>query len=154
MPGPTKRSLRARAVPAVYRAVRPTPPGTRSAEVNATPQAIRLVLPLPPSKNRLTKRIGVKGGGYREVPTAEREEFLRSVGYLGLGLKPFTGPVSVRLRIYRARSWGDAHNFEELLFDALQGIGYLNDAQVQHHECWCDDDTDNPRVEVSIEPLS
>lgn len=47
----------------------------------------------------------------------------------------------------------DVHNYEELLFDALEGVCYTDDWFVCEHHCSRAVDRKNPRVIVEIEPV-
>ncbi len=121
---------------------------------------IRLTLPLPPSKNDLTRRVRMRGGGYREYPTSSRLLFEATVKKLGKvrRVRPIEdGPVLVELIVYRGldrkeRSLrrGDLANYEELLFDALQGVAYRNDSQIRRIESELREDRQRPRVEVQV----
>lgn len=127
---------------------------------------MKLTLPLPPSKNDLTRRMRMPGGGYREYPTDARLNFVATVKRLGLVLKakPIeSGPVEVDVKVYRGEKRGksgkvqlqrgDLANYEEILFDALQGVAYRNDSQIRRKTAELFEDRANPRVEVTIQTL-
>jgi len=116
---------------------------------------VQLTLPLPPSKNQLTRRMRV-GGGYREYPSEEKTRFVKAVKLAGIRFRPLEGPVRVELLFYRGLKngklrRGDLPNYEEILFDALQGVAYLNDAQIKRIESELLDDRERPRVDVTVE---
>lgn len=67
------------------------------------------------------------------------------------GFRPFhayEGPVKVTLRAYKQRA--DASNIEKSLLDALQGVAYANDRQVECHSIPRRDDGP-ARLEITVE---
>ena len=117
------------------------------AQVEAPPATQRIVLPLPPSANRYWR---VCNG--RVVVSESAKTYKAGVWMVAqhAGMRPFTGPVAVRVHVYRARKVGDLDNFAKVTLDALQGIAYQDDAQIVELHSWRHDDKDNPRVEVEV----
>ena len=64
-----------------------------------------------------------------------------------------TGPVAVTIDVFRARKSGDIDNFCKVLLDALQGIFYVNDAQIRRLTVTMADDKQDPHVEIAVTSL-
>lgn len=104
-----------------------------------------ITLPIPPSANRYWR---VYNG--HPVMSQEARDYKEYVGVSCLRMVPLAGPVSVTIRVYRARKAGDLDNFEKVVLDALQGYAYENDNQVVEIHAYRLDDKQNPRVEVEV----
>lgn len=72
------------------------------------------------------------------------------------GREPLTGEVVAVVKLYRrykptARNYGDLDNFLKGIFDALNGVCYVDDRQIVR--CLVEKHTDRafPRLEISIE---
>lgn len=65
----------------------------------------------------------------------------------------YTAPFLVELEIYRPANRGDVNNFDKLVLDALQGIAYDNDSQVQSLLLTKFVDKANPRIVIYLKPL-
>lgn len=68
---------------------------------------------------------------------------------------PLSGAVMLIGRVFVPdRRKRDAGNYRKLITDALSGIAYDDDAQLEH-ETWIKAgvDRDNPRVEITITPM-
>jgi crossover junction endodeoxyribonuclease RusA len=111
-----------------------------------------LVLPLPPSLNNLYAN-GKNGGRFK---TPEAEAYAHEAGwrakeqgaqYLG------KAEVVVNYRFYMNRR-GDVSNRVKAVEDALTGIVWHDDRQVQRYTAERLPPMGNPRVEVEIEPIS
>lgn len=64
---------------------------------------------------------------------------------------PLSGPLIVTMHLYhRTRRKSDIDNFNKLVFDALSGIVYEDDEQIESLCISKGHDKDNPRVELSI----
>ena len=115
---------------------------------------MKLTLPLPPSTNALSRAL-VKGAravvvssrAYRNWRkdaeawlTTQRSELL-------------TGDVHVSMDIYYKDLRRDADSAIKPTLDILQGWCYDNDRQVWKIQASRHIDKDNPRVEVTVEPL-
>jgi Holliday junction resolvase RusA-like endonuclease len=61
---------------------------------------------------------------------------------------PIIGPVMLKLAFYRPRKSGDLDGRLKVLLDALQGVLYLDDKQVEEIHAYRFDDKKNPRAEV------
>jgi crossover junction endodeoxyribonuclease RusA len=111
---------------------------------------VKLVLPYPPSANVYWR---IWRG--RPCVSAEARDYKRRVLLMGLTLKlrPLEGPVSLALTIYRPRPAGDLSNRIKVLEDALQGVAFEDDDQVEVIHALRLDDAANPRAEVTVEQL-
>lgn len=110
-----------------------------------------LTLPLVPLLNRYYR---VFRG--RPVLSAEGRTYKKQVALIAAmngssGLTQY-GPVSLTVRIYRARKAGDIDGYFKGLMDALNGIAWMDDKQVVHLEAFRFDDKANPRVEIEVRP--
>jgi Holliday junction resolvase RusA-like endonuclease len=111
------------------------------------PEPIRVTLPIPPTANFYWRVVN----GHAVTSQAARE-YKALVGRMMAGTRPLEGPVRVTMTVYRPRRAGDLDNYSKVLFDALQGFAYRKDSQVVESHHYRDDDKDNPRVEVTVEP--
>lgn len=71
--------------------------------------------------------------------------------------EPLTGPLSLEVTLYfGTRRKGDIDNFNKLVLDALTGIVWEDDSQIEELRLRKAYDKERPRVEVEIgpEPLS
>lgn len=113
---------------------------------------IRLTLPYPPTVNHakavVRGRLITSREGRRYFETAR---MLARAAYKGPLL---TGPVELRLDVYRPRRIGDLSNRIKVLEDALVGVVLEDDSQVTRIVAARFEDKTNPRVEVEIELLS
>lgn len=108
---------------------------------------IKLTLPFSPSANRYWRSAPRKG----LVPSAEAEAYKRLVAQVAHGTRPLVGDVRVAIEVYRPRRIGDLDNSQKVLFDALRGIAFLDDAQVASISAERRDDPARPRVEFIAE---
>lgn len=112
--------------------------------------AIELTLPLPPSANRYWRY-----GRGRVYPSPEAEQYKQTVARLGLAaqVRPFRGPCRLTvLRFWFASRRRDIDSGIKVLLDALQGVAYVNDRQIEAVPGWEREiDRDNPRVVVRVE---
>ena len=83
----------------------------------------------------------VMANGKRRYNSAEYTEFKNGLGYFALqamkGREPMTGAIKLHADFYKrkpkkitSRNWGDLDNHLKSVLDALNGIAYLDDAQV------------------------
>ncbi len=112
---------------------------------------MKLVLPLPPPANHY-KKLRVVRGIPQWFLTSRAKKFFAEVRRIGQGLKPLAEPVTLTVRIYRQRRVGDWDGFTKCLCDALQGIAYFNDSQINEAHVYRRDDKANPRIEVEVLP--
>jgi Holliday junction resolvase RusA-like endonuclease len=73
------------------------------------------------------------------------------------GLQPYSCPVEVTLRLWRkykntSRRYGDCDNHLKSIMDALNGVVYLDDAQIISASVKKIQST-TPKVEVEIRPV-
>ena len=108
---------------------------------------LELTLPYPPSANSYWR--AARGRGL--VPSAEALAYKRRVAFAAPKLLAFTGPVRVVVRAFRPRRIGDLDNVLKVLFDALSGVTWLDDEQVEEVHAHRQDDAANPRVELEVE---
>lgn len=110
----------------------------------------RFVLPYPPSSNRYWRKFrGII------VLSPEAREYKQRVAarFLAEGHKPVTGPVAYTAHVYRPQKSGDLGNRLKVLEDALNGIAWVDDKQVEELHAYRHEDKANPRVEVEVRPL-
>ena len=112
---------------------------------------ITLVLPYPPTVNHMYRR----ARGHLAL-TPEALAFRHAVRMIAMvqGVQPVTGPVAVFLDVYRPRRRGDLDNILKATLDALNGIAYRDDDQVEQITAQRYDDKRAPRIEVSVVPLT
>ena len=106
-----------------------------------------ITLPFPPSVNRYWR--AYRG---RVCKSADAKAYQEKAGWeaKAAGIQPITGKVAVTLHFYRPIRRGDLDNRVKVLLDALQGIAYADDNQVNEIHAHQGDDCKNPRVEVCI----
>lgn len=69
-------------------------------------------------------------------------------------VKPLAGPVAIELRFYRStRRRCDWDNLAKLVCDALNGIAWRDDDQIEDARITKGHDPANPRTEVTVGPL-
>jgi Holliday junction resolvase RusA-like endonuclease len=112
---------------------------------------ITLVLPYPPTVNHMYRR----ARGHLAL-TPEALAFRHAVRMIAMvqGVTPLVGPVAVFLDVYRPRRRGDLDNILKATLDALNGIAYRDDEQVEQITAVRYDDKRAPRIEVSVVPLT
>jgi crossover junction endodeoxyribonuclease RusA len=88
--------------------------------------------------------------------TPEALAFRHAVRMIAMvqGVTPVAGPVAVFLDVYRPRRRGDLDNILKATLDALNGIAYRDDDQVEQITAQRYEDKRAPRVEVSVVPLT
>jgi Holliday junction resolvase RusA-like endonuclease len=112
-------------------------------------KSVKLCLPIPPSANRYWRL-----ANNRIFVSEDAQLYKSQVALLCGQLEPFSGNVSVKFTVYRARKSGDLDNYAKVMLDALKGILYPDDAAVVEIHALRDDDKDNPRVEFFAMSLS
>jgi crossover junction endodeoxyribonuclease RusA len=108
------------------------------------PMDINVTLPLPPLVNRYWRR-----GRYATYLSPEGRAYKQAVAGI-LDAQPTDRPVSVSATIYRKRRAGDVDGYAKGLLDSMQGLVYVDDAQVTDLYLHRRDDKTNPRVEVRV----
>jgi len=104
-------------------------------------------LPLPPSSNRYWRNYHG-----RMVVSDEATAYKTTVAMLAKcdRVTQLSGPVTVTVHVYRERQAGDLDNRLKVLFDAMQGVFFKDDAQVREIHAYLAEDRHNPRVEVEV----
>lgn len=84
--------------------------------------------------------VRARSNGPRRFDDPRYTQFKKEVAYYAkeaMGrMKPFTCPVRAEVTIYKkrhdvwSRNWGDIDNFVKAIFDALNGIVFVDDSQV------------------------
>jgi Holliday junction resolvase RusA-like endonuclease len=64
--------------------------------------------------------------------------------------KASSGPVALFCTLYRPRRAGDADNALKALLDALNGLLWVDDSQIEELHLWRRDDKARPRVELVV----
>jgi Holliday junction resolvase RusA-like endonuclease len=114
---------------------------------------VRLILPVPPSWNA-TYRAG-KGRFYTPVTVIEYRKAVELIGRIARVPKyPREVEVCVSVWWYRKRQAGDLDKRNCTILDALQGVWYVNDAQVAEQHLYRLTDKVNPRLEVEVVPIA
>lgn len=110
-----------------------------------------LTLPYPPTVNHMYRR----ARGHLAL-TPEALAFRHAVRMIAMmqDVRPITGPVAVFIDVYRPRRRGDLDNVLKAVLDALNGIAYRDDEQVEQINANRYEDKRAPRIEVSVVALS
>jgi crossover junction endodeoxyribonuclease RusA len=111
---------------------------------------VRLTLPYPPSVNDYWRAFR-----NRVILTSKARKYKAEAARIGResGFAPLSGPIGVFLRVYRPRRIGDLDNTLKATLDALRGVCFVDDRQVQRIEAERFEDKANPRVEIEVEEL-
>ncbi len=109
---------------------------------------IHFTIPYPPSGNTYWRH----NRGRTHV-SDEARKYRRGVQMRALtqGLKPLAGPVCVSIALYRPARRGDLDNSLKVLLDALRGVAFQDDSQVEELHARRFEDKYNPRAVVSVE---
>ncbi len=132
-----------------------TKPGYSVAELalaveQITPAAPQwLTLPYPPSANRYWRSIVIKGA-VRVLLSSEARKYKAAVQSLVGSFPLMEGRIGIVVRIYRPKRIGDLGNRIKVLEDALQGVLFANDSQIERIEATRHEDKANPRAEVAV----
>lgn len=105
------------------------------------------VLPYPPSANRYWRHCR----GLTFI-SKEAKEYKVRAGYEAKyqGVQVQEGDLAVSLNVHRPQRRGDLDNTAKVLFDTLNGIAWVDDAQVVEMHLYRFDDKVRPRVEVTV----
>jgi len=116
------------------------------------PLNIAITLPLPPSVNRAYRNVVIKGHA-RTLLSKDGREYKQAVKTLLSRAKSFGDArleVSYRY-FFQSKRKADIGNREKLLSDALEGVLFDNDEQIDVlHQYRGGVDKEDPRVEVFI----
>lgn len=119
--------------------------------------AVTITLPWPPSINGYWRSI-VRGKRPAQILSERGREYRDSVSasVLSQGSPSLSGAVRVHERFYppTLRKY-DIDNFRKAYRDGLVHAGVIEDDHLIHedHGIKCPKDKDNPRVEITIEPM-
>lgn len=116
-------------------------------------EPVKLTLPLPPTVNTYWRSI-VRGKHALPILSREAREYKARMLTYAVNAKPLVGPCKLTARFFRPRRAGDVDGRIKPLLDALQGIAFLNDAQLVELHAYNDLDPNAPRVEVEVEAVS
>ena len=105
-------------------------------------------LPLPPSANRYWRVFS-----NRIVVTDEARNYKQSIYYQLREYTPLRQDVGVNFTVFRPARRGDLDNYTKIMFDALNGLVWLDDSQVVEIHSFRADDKTNPRVEFLVYEL-
>ena len=100
---------------------------------------------VPPSANRYWTI-----ANNRLVVTNEAKKYKQIVFYQLKNYEPLRGDVAVNFTVFRPARRGDLDNYTKVMFDALNGLVWLDDLQVVEIHSFRADDTENPRVEFLV----
>ncbi len=102
-------------------------------------------LPVPPSANRYW-RVWKN----RIVVTQEARDYKQAVFFKLREFDPLRDDVVVNFTVFRPSKRGDLDNYTKIMFDAMNGLVWLDDIQVVEIHSYRADDKNNPRVEVLV----
>ena len=102
-------------------------------------------LPVPPSANRYWRIYN-----NRIVVTDEAKQYKQAVYYQLRDYEPLRADVAVNFTVFRPARRGDLDNYTKIMFDALNGLVWLDDLQVIEIHSFRADDKKNPRVEFLV----
>ena len=105
-------------------------------------------LPLPPSANRYWRVFS-----NRIVVTDEARSYKQAIYYQLREYTPLRQDVGVNFTVFRPARRGDLDNYTKIMFDALNGLVWLDDSQVVEIHSFRADDKTNPRVEFLVYEL-
>lgn len=116
---------------------------------------MKLTLPYPISANRYWRSFVPKGWTRAVVAISpEAKEYKKQVGWIANAARvrnPVRGLVEVRIKLFpRDKRLLDIDNVLKVAIDALAGIAYENDRQVNKLSAERCDPDGNPRLEVEV----
>ena len=114
---------------------------------------LTFTLPMPPSSNRYWRTVVTKKGKALIFVSQEAEKYKAQVARLTGCPQLIQSEISIRIKVFRAQRSGDLDNKLKVLFDALQGVIYVNDSQIVEIHALRFEDKFNPRVEVEVKTL-
>ena len=111
---------------------------------------IYLELPFPPSLNHMYRRYGKQ-----TVLSGEARAYKQEAAILSREIidEPLTGRLSVTIRLYRPAARGDIDNYLKALLDALNGVLWCDDNQIDELHVYKLLDRKRPHVELEIVQL-
>jgi crossover junction endodeoxyribonuclease RusA len=102
-------------------------------------------LPVPPSANRYWRV-----WNNRVVVTDEAKAYKEKVYYQLREYEPLRGDVAVNFTVFRPSKRGDLDNYTKVMFDALNGLVWLDDIQVVEIHSFRADDKNNPHIKFLV----
>jgi crossover junction endodeoxyribonuclease RusA len=107
-------------------------------------------LPYPPSVNHYRRHtrsgghyISDKGRAYKNnAALTAREQ----------GMRPISGPVVVHINAFSPRRAGDLDNLLKATLDALCGVAYADDSQIEYLSIRRFANSNDPHIEVTAVP--
>jgi len=110
----------------------------------------QLIVPMPPSANRYWRHVGG-----RVYVSKEARDYRDLVGWIGAsaGVESHDGDVRVSVIVRRKHKRGDIDNYLKVLFDALQGVVYVNDKQIKKVEVEIIEGAEEGEILVWVEDL-
>jgi crossover junction endodeoxyribonuclease RusA len=111
---------------------------------------MKITLPYPPSANKYWRIMNS-----RMVRSPEATAYVMEVDSVcrDMDLVPVTGPIQLRVDVFRPWQKGDLDNFLKVVLDALQRWAYVNDNQIVTIHAYRHDDKHNPRVEIDVQEV-
>jgi crossover junction endodeoxyribonuclease RusA len=112
---------------------------------------VKFTLPYPPALNHLYATF--RG---RRILSRKGRAYKAMVGILIAGARGavICDPVSVSVKLYRPQRRGDLDGALKSLLDSMTGLVYQDDDQIVRIVAERFDDKNNPRAEVTVEPMS
>lgn len=112
------------------------------------------VEPLPMCRPRFSKF----GGVYYPKEIIEYKKRISEVAKSVMKeqqLEPMTGELSAVVQLYRkftrtSRRYGDCDNHLKAIFDALNGVCFVDDSQIVTCSCQKFTDREQPRIEIEL----
>jgi len=113
-------------------------------------QSLFCTIPYPPSQNGYLRR--GRGGVYQH-PAAKAYKQAVALLLKTAVVTKFVKPhrLTVTLHFFRPRAIGDLDNVLKLPFDALNGVLWEDDSQVEEIHAFRLEDKSNPRVEIEVQ---
>lgn len=108
---------------------------------------MKLTLPMPPVLNRMYRTF--QG---RMLLSKDGRQYKKDVEMLCLmeRIKPLSGDIALDIKLYRPAKRGDIDAYFKGLFDALNGIAWIDDKQIVEMRVQRLDDKHSPRVEIEV----
>lgn len=113
---------------------------------------MRLVLPFPPSANNYWRM--VKGRMLLSRQAREYREQCAFAATLQWKHALVESAVALRLDLFFPDRRGDLDNRIKVAIDSLRGVAFVDDSQIYDLRAVRHLDRANPRVEVTVEPIS
>lgn len=108
------------------------------------------ILPMPPSANQYWRNINGK-----TLVSEEAKNYKEAVAALALrlGMQKLSGPVMLTIQVYRQQKSGDLSNRIKVIEDALIGIAYKDDKQIEQILAMRFESPRNPYIIISVTEL-